>query len=114
METNDLQVLAKQAQDKLFADIYVPAFLNKCAAHGITFSSEEDVRSALENAAVLKQAQAKDEATKSIHKVAAAALGNTRTSQASNVNEIVKLAGTLNLDADALAAAEFIGTMSNQ
>jgi len=62
------------AVQKVFDEVYVPVFLEKCARNGIKFDSKEDVETALTTAVMLKQAQAtqaKEKATPSIVKQAA-------------------------------------------
>jgi len=52
-----------QAYDLLMEQVYVPAFFNKLAAHGIYVDSDEDAQTALRTAAKLRNA-AQHEAVK--------------------------------------------------
>lgn len=49
---------ADNAQAVLFEEVYLPAFLNKCASSGLTFSDQESLQAALESVAMLKSAEA--------------------------------------------------------
>ena len=48
---------AAEAQVALFEEVYLPTFLQKCASHGITFSDQQSLQSALESVAMLKAAE---------------------------------------------------------
>ena len=48
---------AENAQAVLFEEIYLPAFLQKCASHGLEFPDQESLQSALESVAMLKSAE---------------------------------------------------------
>jgi len=63
---------ATAAQRVLFEDVYLPAFVEKCAQHGVTFPDEESVQAALESVTMLKGAEASEQS--SIAKSAAADL----------------------------------------
>lgn len=63
---------AAEAQVALFEEVYLPAFISKCASHGLTFSDQDSLTSALESVAMLKTAEANQKT--SIAKSAAADL----------------------------------------
>ena len=46
------------AVKKVFEDVYVPQFLEKCAAKGVVFKSEDDLQAALATVVMLKNAGA--------------------------------------------------------
>jgi hypothetical protein len=48
---------AENAQVALFEEVYLPAFIQKCASHGLTFSDQDSLQSALESVAMLKAAE---------------------------------------------------------
>ena len=45
------------AQAVLFEDVYLPAFVEKCAALGLSFNDQASLQSALESVAMLKSAE---------------------------------------------------------
>ena len=47
----------KEAQEKVFMELYVPAFVKAAAENGVNINTEEDLQKALETAAVLNQAE---------------------------------------------------------
>lgn len=61
-----------QAGDVLFDEVYVPAFVKRCAEQGIAFSSGDQLKLALDTALRLKEAQAAqvEESNENIHKAA--------------------------------------------
>jgi hypothetical protein len=46
------------AQQTLFTEVYLPAFVEKCAEHGLKLQDESSLQSALESVAMLKTAEA--------------------------------------------------------
>jgi hypothetical protein len=48
---------AEEAQGVMFNDVWLPTFVEKCAARGLHFSSEEELRESLETASLLKFAE---------------------------------------------------------
>ena len=75
----------RQAQEVLTQNVYVPAFIEKCAERGVQFNSEEELIQALETVALLKQSQAQQSGSliKSAHDDLCAAMGvGTSTPQA--------------------------------
>ena len=48
---------AAKFQSSVFSEMFVPKFIEKCAAKGITFETEEDLIAGLETAGMLKAAQ---------------------------------------------------------
>jgi|GEM_PF-6959813 len=53
---------AGNEQVALFEEVYLPAFMQKCASHGLTFSDQESLQAALESVAMLKAAEANQKA----------------------------------------------------
>ena len=49
---------AAKFQQAVFTEMFVPKFIEKCAAHGITFKDEDELIAGLETAGMLKAAQA--------------------------------------------------------
>ena len=49
------------AEAVLFSGVYVPSFVEKCAAHGVTFQTEESLRDALDTVFELKKAAQEDD-----------------------------------------------------
>lgn len=70
-EQNNNAEMEKVAE-ALFNNVYLPAFIKRCSAKGIEFSSEDELVAALQNAAILKSAeeQNKQEKSASLHKTA--------------------------------------------
>jgi hypothetical protein len=49
---------AENAQVALFEEVYLPAFIQKCASRGLEFSDQDSLQAALESVAMLKAAEA--------------------------------------------------------
>jgi hypothetical protein len=49
---------AAKFQQAVFTEMFVPKFIEKCAAQGITFKDEDELIAGLETAGMLKAAQA--------------------------------------------------------
>ena len=66
----------EQAGETLFDQVYVPAYMQKCAARGITFQDEDELRMALQSTHLLrsKEAQETAETSSNLHKAANVAL----------------------------------------
>ena len=69
---NGTQDPTADAQAVLFDEVYVPAFVAKCASYGLQFPDQESFQSALESVVMLKAAEASE--SNSITKSAANAL----------------------------------------
>ena len=54
------EAMQKQAEamGHIMQEIYVPAFIKKCAEHGLQFTSEEQLKQALETTAKIEAVQA--------------------------------------------------------
>ena len=51
------------AQAVLFDEVYVPEFIAKCAAQGLSFPDQESIQTALESVAMLKAAEAAEKSS---------------------------------------------------
>lgn len=58
MSKNAQQDPAVAAMETITRDVYLPAFLDKCAAAGLQFPDGESLNAALESVAMLKAAEA--------------------------------------------------------
>lgn len=66
----------EQAGEAMFDQVYVPAYLQKCASRGVTFQDEDELRTALQSTNLLRVNQVKQAAAANsgLHKSANAAL----------------------------------------
>jgi hypothetical protein len=72
--SNEAQDPAVAAMEAITRDVYLPAFVEKCASAGLQFPDESSLNAALESVAMLKAAEA-EEAT-DLTKAARADLGS--------------------------------------
>jgi hypothetical protein len=88
---------AVTAYDTLSREVYLPAFVEKCAAEGLQFPDEESIQAALESVAMLKAAEAAEstDLTKSARADLGRLLGEPAPEQAAATEEDLKKAAEL-------------------
>ena len=66
----------EHAGELLFDQVYVPSFMQKCSARGVTFQNEDELRMALQSTNMLREKEAREasETNGNLHKAAHAAL----------------------------------------
>lgn len=88
MSGNAQQDPAVAAMATLTQNVYLPAFLEKCAAAGLQFPDEESLNAALESVAMLKAAEAEE--SMDLTKAARADLGALLGEQAAPKSAITE------------------------
>lgn len=113
----------EQAGETLFDSVYVPTFLKQCAARGLAITTQEDLEMALQNAILLKSAEANEaqQTSGDLHKAANVALRgffgedvDATEKQASDATQAAAVVSEITGDEDVAKAATLLARLGQE